>query len=74
MNRNITPYQGDTLHETPLTLVLASYLTQLPEIFLYSFSVLCDVLTALILAKSVQKAKSFYVRKSEDISDLNRKA
>lgn len=59
--KNINPYVGDTYHETPITLLLAELLGGLPDMGLYLVFILCDVLTAVVLALAVEEARSFYV-------------
>jgi hypothetical protein len=61
LKRNISPYDGDTFHETPLMLLAADLLSQLPSTLLYIVFILSDVITAVTLAFSVEKAKNFYV-------------
>ena len=56
MRNNVSPYEGDTFHETPLSLVAADFLSKLPACYLFLVFVLCDLLTAIILAFVVQEA------------------
>lgn len=63
-SKSISPYTGDTYHETPITLVLAEYLDGLPDVFQFLVFILCDILTAVILALAVEEARKFYVRKT----------
>lgn len=62
--KQISPYAGDTYHETPITLLLAELLGGLPEMGLFLVFIICDILTAVILAFAVEEARSFYVSTS----------
>jgi cell division protein FtsL len=61
MRKGITPYSGDTFHETPLSLVVADQLVKCPDLVVFLFFILCDVLTAVVLATAVEEARRFYV-------------
>jgi len=61
MRKNISPYSGDTFHETPLSLVVADQLVKCPQIVVFLIFILIDVLTAFILAFAVEEARRFYV-------------
>ena len=47
-------YEGDVFHETPLALIVYSYITNLNTFALYFLFILTDVLTALVLARASQ--------------------
>lgn len=61
MRKGISPYTGDTFHETPVALLIADYLVKLPELLICLVFILCDLLTAVALASGVEEAKRFYV-------------
>lgn len=63
MRKGINPYSGDSFHETPLTLWFVDYLvTPLPQVWISGVFILCDLITALLLALMVEQVKGFYVR------------
>lgn len=57
MQRSQSPYEGDIFHETPTNLFFYSRLLLLNTVTLQSVFVLCDLLTAVTLAKA---ASLFY--------------
>lgn len=63
MRKGISPYSGDTFHETPLALLVADYLVKLPDLCVSLVFIVCDLLTALVLAFGVEEARKFYVIK-----------
>ncbi|XP_021961854.1 phosphatidylinositol glycan anchor biosynthesis class U protein [Folsomia candida] len=68
MRKGISPYTGDTFHETPVALLIADYLVKLPELLICLVFILCDLLTAVALASGVEEAKRFYFIKSQKTS------
>ena len=62
MKNQISPYLGDSVHETPLALVLAFNLIEMSTpLMIFSYFVLLDLLAAIFVGQAAEKFKEFYV-------------
>lgn len=64
----LSPYDGDIFHEPPLSLVVYDYVTTvLDEQFLPILFIVCDLLTAILLACGARKCVNYMVRQENQI-------
>jgi phosphatidylinositol glycan class U len=66
MRKGISPYQGDTVHETPLALLFAyQVIKHSTPLVIFGYFVLVDLLTAFMLGRAVEKFKTSYLMESQ---------
>ncbi|XP_077542535.1 phosphatidylinositol glycan anchor biosynthesis class U [Haemaphysalis longicornis] len=64
----LSPYDGDIFHEPPLSLVVYDYVTTvLDEQFLPLLFIVCDLLTAILLACAAKKCVNYMVSQENQI-------
>jgi phosphatidylinositol glycan class U len=65
---NLSPYDGDTFHETPLALLVSEYLVKFPPSLLFALFIASDLLTAVILVLVVKESLRSYLKTSQESS------